>query len=166
MVLLSIVAFSLFLNLPLEMSFLPPPLIDLMFLLLMALPPLLILVRFLLVTPVIVLEASATREAIKRSWNLTRGSFWRIVTINLPTIVLVYLISELAVQVISWLLTLYTDLWNNLDALQTINTVVRQIGLIAALPIQLGVYTLLYYDLRMRKEGYDLELQAQQLALS
>ncbi len=79
---------------------------------------------------------------------------------------LVYLISELAVQVISWLLTLYTDLWNNLDALQTINTVVRQIGLIAALPIQLGVYTLLYYDLRMRKEGYDLELQAQQLALS
>jgi hypothetical protein len=29
------------------------------------------------------------------------------------------------------------------------------------LPLQLAIYTLLYYDLRIRKEGYDLELMAQ-----
>jgi hypothetical protein len=32
-----------------------------------------------------------------------------------------------------------------------------QIGRILALPIQVCACTLLYYDLRIRKEGYDLE---------
>ncbi len=38
------------------------------------------------------------------------------------------------------------------------------IGLIISYPLLFSVYTLLYYDLRIRKEGYDLEVLAQQAA--
>jgi hypothetical protein len=34
------------------------------------------------------------------------------------------------------------------------------------MPFNLIAYTLMYYDLRVRKEGFDLEQQAQNLLLS
>jgi hypothetical protein len=40
-----------------------------------------------------------------------------------------------------------------------------EIGLIIGLPLFYSIYTLLYYDLRIRSEGYDIEIRAQQVAL-
>jgi hypothetical protein len=54
------------------------------------------------------------------------------------------------------------DPLNNLVRNQAITTLVTQIGVILAQPIALSIYTLLYYDLRVRKEGYDIEVMAQQ----
>ena len=42
--------------------------------------------------------------------------------------------------------------------------IVTSLAQIAYFPIQLGTLTLLYYDLRVRKEGLDLSLAAEQLA--
>jgi tetratricopeptide (TPR) repeat protein len=38
-----------------------------------------------------------------------------------------------------------------------------QIGMVTVLPFQIGVFTLLYYDLRVRHEGYDIEVERQHL---
>jgi hypothetical protein len=118
----------------------------------------------LLVTPqAIVLEDQGALAGIGRSWRLVGGSFWRAVAILLLMGILAYLISALPASILSVSLTLASR--GSLDSLmlnQALTTLVAQIGLIIALPLQLAVYTLLYYDLRIRKEGYDIEVMAQQ----
>ena len=76
---------------------------------------------------------------------------------------LAYLIAGIPSMITSFALTFLSG--NALDTLvrnQIIVAVVAQIGQILVLPLQLIIFTLLYYDLRIRKEGYDLELMAQQ----
>jgi len=60
--------------------------------------------------------------------------------------------------------TAFRNALDNLIVNQIITTLLVQIGEVVALPLQLAIYTLLYFDLRIRKEGYDLELIAQQAA--
>jgi hypothetical protein len=122
----------------------------------------------LLVTPqAIVLEGQGALAGIGRSWRLIGGSFWRAVAILLLMGILTYFISTLPALIVSLSLTFASR--GSLDGLmlnQAITTLVAQIGVIVALPLQLAVYTLLYYDLRVRKEGYDIEVMAQQAAQS
>jgi hypothetical protein len=75
---------------------------------------------------------------------------------------LVYLVSGLP-QTIATYLFQATTVSYNLSS-QIIPDMIAQIGAMLAMPIQLAVNTLMYYDLRVRKEGFDLELMAQQLA--
>jgi hypothetical protein len=136
-------------------------LIGLLFLL--SLGALFFYVRFLLATQAIVLEGQGPLAGLGRSWRLVGGSFWRTVGVMLLMFILTYLLSTLPTTMVSFALTFSSG--GALDSLtrnQVITTLVAYIGLIVALPLQLAVYTLLYYDLRVRKEGYDLELQVQQ----
>ena len=50
-------------------------------------------------------------------------------------------------------------LFDNSVLFQGISSLVTYGVLIRVLPLQFTVFTLLYYDLRIRKEGYDLELK-------
>jgi hypothetical protein len=123
--------------------------------------------RLLLTPQAIVLEDHNALAGIKRSWRLVEGSFWRTLAIMLLTGILIYLISSLPAGIISFSLTLANrGSTSGMMLNQAITTLVTQIGLIIALPLQLAVYTLLYYDLRVRKEGYDIEMMAQQATQS
>jgi hypothetical protein len=122
----------------------------------------------LLVTPqAIVLEDQGALAGIGRSWRLTGGAFWRAVAILLLMGILTYFISALPALIVNLSLTLASR--GSVDSFmlnQALTTLVAQIGVIVALPLQLAVYTLLYYDLRVRKEGYDIEMMARQAAQS
>lgn len=134
---------------------------------LLGLAALFFLIRFLLTTQAIVLEAQGPLDGLRRSWRLVGGSFWRTVGIVVLMGILTYVISAVPATIVSFALTFGSGgALNNLVRNQAITTLLAQIGVIVALPLQLGVYTLLYYDLRVRKEGYDLELMAQQTALA
>jgi glycerophosphoryl diester phosphodiesterase family protein len=134
---------------------------------LLGLAALFFLVRFLLTTQAIVLEGQGPLAGLRRSWRLVGGSFWRTVGVVVLMGILTYLISALPATIVSFALTFGSGgALNNVVRNQAITTLLAQVGLIVALPLQLAVYTLLYYDLRVRKEGYDLELMAQQAALS
>lgn len=123
-------------------------------------------IRFLLTTQAIVLEGQGPIDGLRRSWRLVGGSFWRTLGVVLLMGVLTYLVSAMPASIASFALTLSGGSpLDNLVRNQAITALLAQIGLIIALPLQLSVYTLLYYDLRVRKEGYDLELMAQQAAL-
>jgi hypothetical protein len=123
--------------------------------------------RLLLTPQAIVLEDHAAWAGIKRSWRLVEGSFWRTLLIMLLMGILIYLISALPAGILSFSLTLANrGSPSGLILSQAISTLVAEIGVIIALPLQLAVYTLLYYDLRVRKEGYDIEIMAQQAGQS
>ena len=123
--------------------------------------------RLLVTTQAIVLEDQGPLGGIARSWRLVGGAFWRTLAIAVLMYILAYLIAGIPSMITSFALSILSG--NALDTLvrnQIIVAVVAQIGQIVVLPLQLVIFTLLYYDLRIRKEGYDLELMAQQATTS
>ena len=119
--------------------------------------------RLLVTTQAIVLEDRGPIEGIVRSWRLVGGAFWRALGVLVLMGILTYLISQFPASIISFGITLASGgALDNLMLNQVITMVLVQLGELLALPLQLAVYTLLYFDLRVRKEGYDLELRALQ----
>lgn len=119
--------------------------------------------RYVFITQAIVLEQCRPIDALKRSWQLTRNAFWRILAVVGAVSLLTYLLTVIPTLLLNWILTL-VGMPNLLNAAQIASIVVAQIGLMLAMPIQLAIYTLLYYDMRVRHEAYDLELLSSQLA--
>lgn len=131
--------------------------------LLMLVPIAWLLTRYVFITQAIVLEQNRPIDALKRSWQLTRNSFWRILMVVVAVSLLTYLLTTIPALLLNWVLTL-VGMPNLLSAAQIASIVVTQLGLMLAMPIQLAIYTLLYYDMRVRHEAYDLELLSSQLA--
>jgi hypothetical protein len=124
-------------------------------------------IRFLLATQAIVLEERGPLAGLGRSWRLVGGSFWRVLGIVATISILIYILAGLPTTIVNVALSFAGgDPLDNLVRNQAITTLVSQIGTILAQPIALTIYTLLYYDLRIRKEGYDIEILARQAALS
>ncbi len=120
--------------------------------------------RLLFTTQAIVLEDHSALDGIRRSWQLSRGSFWRILGILLLITVLITVLAGIPAGVISFVLNMLAG--GQLDRMlfaQTVNLVLTYAGNILAMPLQFAIFTLLYYDLRVRKEAFDLELRSQQL---
>lgn len=116
-----------------------------------------ITVRVFLYVVAIVLEDIGWWAAFRRSWRLVRGNSWRTVAIILFTLalafgppILVNTTNELLEEVMGSLVSvLFSD---------TLLLVLSPLWGIAE--------TLLYYDCRVRKEGFDLETMAKSLAAS
>lgn len=121
-------------------------------------------VRFLFATQAIVLEGQGPISALGRSWRLSRGNFWRTLLLIFLMGILSYLISGLPASGVNLAVTFSMRSTEALLLGSFVTTLVANLGLILALPLQFCVYTLLYYDLRVRREGYDLELRVQQQA--
>jgi hypothetical protein len=115
-------------------------------------------VRFLFISQSLVLERKGKLGSIGRSWQLVRGSWWRVFGISIVLGILVFVISAVA-GALGQAFALVMPL-----AFGTVvKTVVSSAVNIFVLPVQLGTLTLLYYDLRIRKEGFDLEQLAQSM---
>ncbi len=129
-----------------------------------------IALRFLFIPQAVVLEGLGPLAAIRRSWRLIDGSFWRVLGVVVLLQILVQLVVSIPIFVVSLVLNIV--LGDPFDPLQ--NYVLRQsivllttyMAQILVLPLQLGTYTLLYYDMRVRKEGYDMQLLAQDYGLT
>ncbi len=127
--------------------------------------------RLAFVPAAIVLERLPIRAAIVRSWTLTRGYFWRTLGIQLLVAVMISFASQIATIPVSLVLSLVLSIamptGGTTDELAmgapviiglvvsaAVIAVVTAIGLV----LQSATASLLYLDLRMRKEGLDLEL--------
>ena len=124
--------------------------------------------KLALVPSVIVLERAGIGRAIRRSWQLTDGYFWR----TLGTLLLVGVILNVAAQVVvqpvsivGSLLAVLIDPTGTGPAL-TITIVTTVVSALLSLVIgavtsvvQAALIAVIMIDLRMRKEGLDLELQ-------
>jgi len=120
------------------------------------------IVRLMFFPQMVVLEEHGPLDALSRSWQLVRGSFWRV----LGTVILVYLLVQILLVIPSLISggiigIVFPDPIQDFAIQQSLSTLVTYIAQILFLPISIIAYTLLYYDLRVRKEGYDLQLLAQ-----
>ena len=115
--------------------------------------------------PAVVLESDRSASAaLSRSWELTRGSRWRIFALGMTLLILLYIP---LVAITGLLAVLLPRSAGSLSAATSMSAVV---ALAAGGVVQLVLYplfycvlTIAYYDLRVRKEGFDLELLASSL---
>lgn len=122
-----------------------------------------VLVRFLFFTQAAVVENQGAVGALRRSWQLVRGSYWRVLGITLLIGLLSYILATLPAGIFGFLLQLiFADPINDFAIRQSLSVTVTSIAQMLVLPLQFIAFTLLYYDLRVRKEGYDLQLLAGQ----
>jgi uncharacterized membrane protein YwaF len=93
---------------------------------------------------------------ISRAWGLTGGIKGHIIGTVLLTFVLL-IICYMIVGAVGGVLAVVSHIPFAAPLIQ----VIGQIAFYPLLPI---VFTLLYYDARIRKEGFDIQLMAQQVA--
>ena len=118
-------------------------------------------VRFLLTSAAYVLEGQRLGSAIRRGWLLSRGSFWRLFGI--------YLLSSIITSIVSGLVALPGELIaeifypgdyaSHLGGVAIV-VVAQILASTIATTFLSSVVALLYIDVRMRREGLDVELAA------
>jgi len=114
--------------------------------------------RTLLVPPALMLEGKKFWSTVARAWRLTRGSFWRLLGIyllaNLLVTVLMYLVVVPAGLVAGFL----TTTTGSDDLTVLVSAIGQVVGLTLSTTFLAAVVALLYVDVRIRREGLDLEL--------
>ena len=114
--------------------------------------------RLLLVTQVIVIEDVRGSEALRRSWKLMQGNETRAFLVSLFGGVVAY--------IVSLVLRLPTSILAGPKpgpGMAILGGVMSGIGQIVSVPFVSIPFTLLYYDGRIRREAFDLEMMAQNL---
>ena len=99
-------------------------------------------VRWIFIWQAALLEGVGPRAALSRSSDVVMGDWWRVVGIVLVVGIIVGVINSI---------------------LGFIPIVGSAIGAILSTPVAVTGATLLYYDLRVRKQGYSLEVLTQEL---
>ncbi|MFZ0544074.1 MAG: hypothetical protein WAM60_01460 [Candidatus Promineifilaceae bacterium] len=118
-----------------------------------------------LIAPVVVLERQSATKAVGRVWGLVRERFWWVFGFAVLLLLFNYLLISGPNAVIAGIFQFGVGdpLNPSRDqlVLQTvIQTIVSLIFSLLYLPLQLIGFTLLYFDLRVRLEGFDLAILA------
>ena len=110
--------------------------------------------RWSLAATAVVLEKTGVLDSMKRSWSLTEDQFWRVFGSSFAASLLSMLLSTLPSLFVNYLFTQFIHAPLQLTSIITL--VFQQLTIILASPLTIGVNVLIYYDLRIRKEGFDL----------
>ena len=123
-------------------------------------------VSWSLATPAYVLEGVGVTEALRRSWFLVTGRFWPVFGIQLLGGIIAAVIAAVIALPFQFIATALGVASSNGDPASITSLPVLLISAIGAIiattlttPFQAGVSGLLYVDQRMRREGFDIELQ-------
>ncbi|HET9808235.1 MAG TPA: hypothetical protein VFQ66_00970 [Candidatus Limnocylindria bacterium] len=111
-----------------------------------------------LVAPVVAaVEPVGPLHAVRRSWWLSKGHRWRILGLQLLLVVLQLVLSTLISFI--FVAAFISDSVVRL----VLQNIVNVIATVLWAPIEWGTFTILYFDLRVRKEALDLQLAAEAL---
>jgi hypothetical protein len=113
--------------------------------------------------PVLLLENTGVLASLRRSMRLVRHSFWRVVGIGLLTAIIVGIIRQIFLLPFSVAASLTGPEAGSGTFTQTVvQLLIINAGSTVAgaifLPFSGGVSALLYFDLRIRREGLDVDL--------
>ncbi|MHA7275029.1 hypothetical protein ACX80O_00660 [Arthrobacter sp. Hz1] len=125
-------------------------------------------IKFVLAPAVLMLESAGPLTSLRRSWTLTTCNWWRTFGILILTSIIVSIITSVISTPLSLLATQFVSFSDSPAALgeelmaslpillvaQLITAVFGAIGY----AFQAGVTALLYVDLRIRREGFDVVL--------
>lgn len=123
-----------------------------------------------LTAPAVVLEKQRARAAVRRAWDLSRRRFWPVVGFVSVLFILSMIFTVTPSLLVSFMVGQGVDPFaTGFAEQQMISTVVSSLATLVIslifLPFQLSAMTLLYFDLRIRTEGFDLALLARSVDL-
>jgi hypothetical protein len=111
-----------------------------------------------LVAPVVAtVEKVGPLTAIRRSWSLSGGNRWRIIGLQLLLLVLNVVISTVVSAVF------FTSVIADANIRTAVQQITNAVVTIAWAPVEWGTLAVLYFDLRVRHEAFDLTLAAEAL---
>lgn len=119
----------------------------------------LLYIRWWVAPQAIVIERVGPVRGLARSWQLTRGSFWRTVWLALLLLLITVIASAVLNLAVAGPLASFGPTAYQL----AVRTVIGAIVSVLVTPITLITTTLYYYDLRIRREAFDLEMLAESL---
>ncbi|MEO6988937.1 MAG: hypothetical protein ABI239_09870 [Aquihabitans sp.] len=109
--------------------------------------------------PALLMEGLSASGALSRSVQLVRGTFWRVLgLVVLSSILAGVFQSMISVPLVA---LVFTDV--SPVVLQVVTTLVALVATILVTPFTAAFTMALYVDLRVRKEGFDLQLWAQRV---
>jgi hypothetical protein len=128
--------------------------------LLLILPGIWLYVCWAFAMPALLIEGRRGRAALGRSFQLVRGRWWRTFGIVVVGFILAGVVSSLVQGVFLAGILVGSDN----DALVLLfSALAGVVGLTISTPFQAALLTVVYFDLRVRKEGFDLELLASEI---
>jgi len=130
-------------------------------LLLLVIPGIIFALWYTLTTQVIVVESKRATSGMSRSKALVSGNLGKVFGLWL----VVAIINWLIIQLFEYLGVLAAGAPSPGDFATPfiIQQLLSMAGQVLIMPISAGAFILLYYDLRIRKEGFDLQMLAQSL---
>jgi len=125
---------------------------------LLIIPGIIFYVRFTFGTAAMVVEDVRGRKAMKRSWRLAKGRFWPL----LGTLFIASIITSFVSGAIGLPLSLAAQVIG--PGAWPLAALGNSLASIIARPLVVIVVVVLYFDLRIRKEGFDITLMIDALA--
>jgi hypothetical protein len=114
--------------------------------------------------PALLFEGLKGRRALARSFRLVRGRWWATAGAVLAAYLIAGIIGGILQSLVSALT--FTDAGNSVIGVAAVNAVANGIGQLFTTPFPAAVTAVVYYDLRVRKEGFDLQLLAERLGVT
>jgi len=137
--------------------------------LLLIIPGILFTLWLTFITQAVVIENCSVIEAMSRSRNLARGNLGKIFVIALLYWIIAVVIAgilQAPVLILGIILGMLRDAQSGTllaIGLQVMQIASQSISQILVNPIYMISFTLLYYDIRVRREGFDLQVMAENL---
>ncbi len=131
-------------------------------LLLLVVPGVIFSLWFYLTTPSIVVEGQGVLGGMSRSRALVSGNLGKVFLVGF-LVTAITLVISMPLGTVSSIGAMF--LWRDSPMVGAIvNQFANVISQVLAMPIGASAFILLYYDLRIRKEGFDLEMLAQSMS--
>ena len=115
-----------------------------------------------LIAPIVVIEKSDPLKSLARAWDLARRRFWWLLGFALVFYLFTALVVTGPTALISYLIGILIGQGTSAAAASTLPTLISSVAgsflNLLILPIQMTAWTLVYFDLRVRTEGFDLAL--------
>jgi MFS family permease len=124
------------------------------------LPAVWLYIAWALAVPALLVEGLRGRKALGRSFGLVAGRWWRTFGVIVVGFILATIVSTVA-QAVFFVGIFAAD--GNDTLVLVLSAIAGIVGLAVSTPFQAALLTVLYFDLRVRKEGFDLELLAQEI---
>lgn len=121
-------------------------------------------VKLLLVEPALVIERKSAFGSLARSWSGMKGSFWKAAGIYMLVGLVVGIIFMMVVGPVLFPISRQAAIGGTISAssrwlLTILSTIVGTLSM----PVSAATRILIYYDVRIRKEAFDLEMLAAEL---
>ena len=113
-------------------------------------------VRWFSASYAVVIEGKGPIAGLGRSWNLVTGSWWRVFGIGLVFAVVIIV----AAMVISIPIGIVGGIAGGEESAGVVGAIVGGVATVVVTPFAYIAGVLIYFDLRVRKEGFDLDALA------